>query len=301
MRRFKYMFIGFAALGVVVFMIATSTRGMDPTRFDGIIGKGSDGALLFAAAGCASCHMAPGAAGAERLVLSGGQEFASPFGTFVAPNISVDAEYGIGGWTLPEFAEAIQSGVGLDGQHYYPILPYAAYAGMTPQEVADLKAYMDDLPASTVPDQPHRVGFPFNIRRSLGLWKMMFVDIRPVVAVDPGSPAERGRHLVETMAHCGECHTPRNAFGGLDRSRWLAGAPTPDGKATVPNITPAALNWSKDEIVTYLTEGTTPDFDFVGGHMAHVVDNMALLPRSDVEAIADYLKAVPPLATSVQP
>lgn len=298
MRRFKQLIVGLAAMGFVIFMIVTSPQGMDPARYDGLVGDSGRGALVFAAAGCASCHMAPGAVGADRLVLAGGQEFASPFGTFIAPNISNDAEHGIGGWTLPEFAEAVQNGVSPEGQHYFPVLPYAAYARMAPQEVADLKAYMDDLPASTVPDQPHKVGFPFNIRRSLGIWKLLFVDPSPVVAVDAGSPAERGRHLVEAMAHCGECHTPRNILGGLDRSRWLAGAPTPDGKAKVPNITPGALSWSEDEIVTYLTKGNTPDFDFVGGAMAHVVDNMAQLPLSDVRAIAAYLKAVPAVASA---
>lgn len=301
MRRFIFPIFGLAGLGLVIFLLLTAPKGIDPARFDGISGNSERGAMVFAAAGCASCHTAPGATGADRLVLSGGQEFASPFGTFVAPNISTDGEHGIGGWTLPEFAQALQDGVSPDGQHYFPVLPYGSYARMTEQEVADLKSYMDDLPASALPDQPHRVGFPFNIRRSLGIWKLMFLDSAPVVAVEPGSPAERGRHLVEALAHCGECHTARNMLGGLDRSRWLGGAPTPDGKARVPNITPGALDWSEDEIVTYLTQGSTPDFDFVGGHMAHVVDNMAQLPLSDVQAIAAYLKAVPAVAEAPAP
>ncbi len=43
----------------------------------------------------------------------------------------------------------------------------------------------------------------------------------------------------------------------------------------------------------YLTTGFTPEFDTVGGHMAHVVENMAQLPESDRQAVAAYLALVP--------
>ena len=95
------------------------------------------------------------------------------------------------------------------------------------------------------------------------------------------------------MAHCGECHTPRNALGGLDTANWLAGAANPDGKGRVPNITPGKLTWSEDDIFAFMTTGFTPDFDVVGGSMAHVVDNMTHLPPEDVRAVVAYLKAVP--------
>jgi mono/diheme cytochrome c family protein len=113
----------------------------------------------------------------------------------------------------------------------------------------------------------------------------------------PTPELERGRYIVEALAHCGECHTPRNLLGGLKTSKWLSGAPDPSGKGRIPNITPAALTWSEDEIVDYLTTGFTPEFDSVGGHMAHVVDNMARLPESDRRAVAAYLKAIPPVAS----
>ena len=103
---------------------------------------------------------------------------------------------------------------------------------------------------------------------------------------------KRGQYMVDVLGHCGECHTPRNALGGLDTARWLGGAPDPSGKGTIPNITPAKLSWSEDEIVEYLTSGFTPEYDSVGGHMAHVVENMAKLPESDRRAIAAYLKIV---------
>jgi mono/diheme cytochrome c family protein len=112
----------------------------------------------------------------------------------------------------------------------------------------------------------------------------------------PGNltPTEaRGRYIAEALAHCGECHTPRNGLGGLDRARWLAGAPNPSGQGNIPNITPGKLTWSEAEILEYLTTGFTPAYDVVGGHMAHVVENMAKLPASDRQAVAAYLKRVP--------
>mgnify|MGYP001489784355 CR=1 FL=1 len=246
------------------------------------------GQRIFLAAGCSSCHAAPGAEGEERLVLAGGMPFATAFGTFVAPNIS-PGQAGIGGWSLHDLARALTLGVSPEGQHYYPALPYTAYIHMKPNDIADLKAYLDTLPVSDVPSQPHEVGFPFNIRRSLGGWKWLFLNDDWVL---PEAP-EDGRYLVEALGHCGECHTPRNALGGTERGQWLAGAPNPDGKGEVPGITPATLDWSEEDIAYYLETGFTPDFDSVGGHMAYIVANYGQLAPEDRAAVAAYLKAVP--------
>ena len=99
---------------------------------------------------------------------------------------------------------------------------------------------------------------------------------------------------MEALAHCGECHTPRNGLGGMETARWMAGGPNPSGQGSIPNITPAKLTWSEAEIVEYLTTGFTPDFDSVGGHMVHVVENMARLPQTEREAVAAYLKKLSP-------
>jgi mono/diheme cytochrome c family protein len=130
---------------------------------------------------------------------------------------------------------------------------------------------------------------------ALGGWKLLFSGGDWAVPGNLTPTEARGRYLVEALGHCGECHTPRNALGGPDRARWLAGAPTADGKGKVPNITPAALAWSETEIVEYLTTGFTPEYDVVGGHMAHVVENLARLPAPDRQAIAAYLKRVAPV------
>jgi len=284
--------LGVALLGFAGFVLATQPRPGDMSDLAGAKGNADAGKLVFTAAGCASCHMAPGAAGADQLILAGGQAFASPFGTFLAPNISPDPTHGIGGWTLMQFACAIRDGLSPEGQHYFPALPYNAYNKMTGQDVADLWTYVQTLPTSTTPSQDHQIGFPFNIRRSLGGWKLLF-ESRDWQMPAPTPELEHGRYIVEALAHCAECHTPRNALGGLDRSRWMAGAPNPDGKGRTPNITPAKLTWSEGEIFDYLTTGFTPEFDSVGGHMAHVVENMAKLPESDRRAVVAYLKALP--------
>ena len=256
-------------------------------------GDPAQGRIVFTAGGCASCHVAEGAKESAAPVLSGGQRFASDFGTFVAPNISNDVTHGIGAWSTLDLGNALRHGTSPGGQHYYPVLPYAAYIHMTDQDLYDLRAYLATLPANATPSQPHEVGFPFNIRRALGFWKLLFVKDGWVLANVPTPELERGRYIVEALAHCGECHTPRNALGGLQRDRWLAGGPNPNGKGSIPNITPAKLDWSVAEIVEYLTSGFTPDFDTAGGHMAAVVENTAKLPPSDRAAIAAYLKAIP--------
>ncbi|MDP2082614.1 MAG: cytochrome c [Pseudotabrizicola sp.] len=279
--------------GGAAFWFITAPKTLPADRFVDISGDAARGESVFHATGCASCHMAPGATGEAQLVLAGGQAFPSDFGTFIAPNITPDRVQGIGGWSLADLGNALQSGVSPQGTHYYPALPYWSYAKLQPQDVADLYSFLQTLPAAANPSQPHQIGFPFSIRRVVGGWKFLNSDSNFVVQGDLTEAEIRGRYISEAMAHCGECHTPRNALGGLDTSRWLAGAPNPSGQGRIPNITPAKLEWSEAEIIIYLTSGFTPDYDVVGGHMVHVVENMAKLPESDRAAVAAYLKKVP--------
>jgi mono/diheme cytochrome c family protein len=292
--RWGRLILGLAVAGGIAGWWLTRPVPLSDADVAGLTADATRGEAVFHAAGCASCHMAPGAEGAAELVLSGGQTFATAFGTFIAPNIS-PSEAGIGGWTLAEFASAVTRGVSPEGSHYFPAFPYAAYQNATLQDVADLKAFIDTLPVSDVASLPHEVGFPFNIRASIGGWKLLFGGGGWAVAENLTPTEARGRYIAEALAHCGECHTPRNALGGLQRSRWLAGAPNPSGEGSIPNITPAKLAWSEAEIVEYLTSGLSPDFDPAGGHMAHVVENMARLPATDRQAVAAYLKRVAPV------
>ncbi len=267
----------------------------------GLIADVSHGELVFDASGCASCHMvqnaapnaAPNAQDEARLVLAGGQSFASPFGSFIAPNISPDPVHGIGGWSALDLYNAMHNGTSPTGQHYYPAFPYGSYRRATAQDIVDLHAYLMTLPHSAQPSSPHELAFPFNIRAGNGLWKFLYLNDDWVLQGELDAETKRGRYLVEALGHCGECHTPRNLLGGLKRDYWLAGGPDPSGKGSFPNITPAKLDWSEVDLAFYLATGFTPDFDVAGGHMALVISNLARLPESDRTAIVRYLKQVP--------
>ncbi|SFR48444.1 c-type cytochrome [Litoreibacter janthinus] len=253
------------------------------------------GEQVFWAAGCASCHVAPGAEETDTPLLSGGMSFPSDFGTFYAPNISPSPQ-GLEGWTLIQFNNALQAGVSPEGKHYYPAFPYTAYAKASPADIAALYAFMQTLPSDATPSRAHDVGFPFNIRRSLGGWKLLFGSPKGPELAAATDSVQRGQYLAEALAHCTECHTERNALGGLNTANWLGGAANPNGKGRIPNITPAALDWSEVDLMAYFTTGLTPEYDSAGGHMASVVQNLARLPEADRQAIVDYLKALPPVA-----
>ncbi|MFM7335919.1 MAG: c-type cytochrome [Tabrizicola sp.] len=292
MRIMRWLVVlGLVAAGGLY--VVTRPQPLAAAAVADLTGDAAKGELVFWAAGCASCHMADKAEGAAQLVLSGGQRFPSDFGTFIAPNISQDPEHGIGTWSLLDLANAITRGVSPEGEHYYPALPYASYAKMEMQDVADLYAFLKTLPADPTPSQPHELGFPFNLRETIGGWKLLFLSQDWALPGNLTPTATRGRYIAEAMAHCGECHTPRNLLGGMDTARWLGGAPNPSGDGRIPNITAGKLGWSAADIVQYLTTGFTPDYDSVGGHMAHVVENMARLPESDRQAVAEYILAVP--------
>lgn len=285
------------ALVAIAGWVVTRPTGVDRAQLTGVTGDAGRGATVFWAGGCASCHAAEGEAAATgdpaRPLLAGGHRLNTDFGVFVGPNISPDPVHGIGAWTLAQFADAMLRGVSPDGRHYYPVFPYTSYAKMTIQDVADLKAFLDTLPASPRADEPHELRFPYSIRRGIGLWKRRYLTTEWVAGAE-GERAKRGRYLVEALSHCGECHSPRDRFGGLDTSRWMAGAPNPSGSGTIPNITPAQLDWSVGDIAYYLETGFDPNFDSVGGSMASVVKNLARISAEDRAAIAEYVKALPP-------
>lgn len=297
MRLRNKLTLGAALVGVALWFVSAA-KPLDPTEWQSQPGDVLRGEQVFNIGGCASCHMEKGAKGEARLALGGGQAFATPFGTFYAPNIS-PSQAGLSNWTTLDLANALLRGVRPDGAHYYPVFPFASYSRMEPQDVADLKAYLDSLPPVSRVNQPHDIPFPFNIRRSLGFWKLLFLRDTPVVE----SAEPRGQYIVEGLGHCAECHTPRNILGGLDKGRWLAGAPNPEGKGRIPNLTPGGdlANWSVEDIAYYLETGFTPEFDTAGSTMVEVVENLSTASAEDRLAIARYLKALPVLADAPKP
>jgi mono/diheme cytochrome c family protein len=171
---------------------------------------------------------------------------------------------------------------------------------MKVEDIIDLKAFLDTLPKVATPSLPHDLPFPYNIRRGVGLWKLLYVDghaLAPNPAFD--EKQNLGAYLVEGPAHCGECHTPRNFIGGPSSEKF-AGGPAPEGRGRVPNITPARLKLSEAEIAEFLKTGQL-DFDEVGGSMAPVIRNTAKLSDADREAIAAYLKTIPPIEPPPRP
>ncbi|MBX4951323.1 cytochrome c [Rhizobium binae] len=296
--RILLCLIGVAVLGGAALRLVTAPDPLPESHWAGLgAADPANGQMVFWAGGCVSCHSAPGSEGDARLTLSGGLALKSPFGTFHVPNISPDEKAGIGAWTIADFGNAMKRGVGPDGQHLYPSFPYGSYARMSDKDVNDLFAFLKTLPKSANVAPPHELPFPYNLRLALGGWKFLYFNDQPRVALaSSDDKIRRGQYLVEGPGHCGECHTPRDALGGFEAGQWLAGAPNPEGRGRIPDITPSSRSiggWSEADIASYLETGFTPDFDSVGGSMVDVQQNIARLPAADREAIAAYLKAVP--------
>ena len=253
--------------------------------------------------GCAGCHAAPlegcddlKVKDAERLV--GGRCLKTPFGTFNVPNISPDKENGIGTWTTLDFVTAMKRGIAPGGTYLYPAFPYTSYQHMTYEDLIDLKAYLDSLPAVRSDVPPSELRFPFNIRRGIGLFNRLYVDGKSFTP-DPDASAKinRGAYLVRGPGHCSECHSSRNLLGGIVEDSEFAGAPSLEDRGSAPNITPSEDgigDWSEDDIAYLLETGNTPDFDVIGETMAPVQRNMAKLAPEDRAAIAAYIKSLPP-------
>lgn len=259
------------------------------------------GAYLFAAAGCLGCHTDVPNKGPQ---LAGGRALKTPFGTFYTPNITADTETGIGGWSDQDFIGALRDGLSPAGDHLYPAFPYPSYTHMREEDMLAIKAYIFSLPAVRQENRAHDLGFPYSWRATLGVWKWLnFTPGEIAPDADRSSSWNRGAYLVEALTHCGECHTPRGALGGLERDLWLAGTTDgPDGEK-VPNITPDQTTgigaWSANQITGALRSGLLPDGDVVGSVMGEVVENStSRMTPEDRAAIAEYLQTLPPIANS---
>ncbi len=260
----------------------------------------ANGKTMFDIGGCVSCHTD---SKEDRTRLGGGVALASPFGTFYTPNISPDPDDGIGRWTPAQFVTAMRGGISPEGEHLYPSFPYTSYRRMTAGDLLDMFAYIKTLPPVKGKARDHDLPFPFNIRAVLGGWKLLFLNggqYTPAASRD--AQWNRGAYLVNGPGHCAECHSPRNALGGiLDRQRF-AGGPSPEGQGWVPNITQQGLaSWSAGDIAEFLKSGMTPEFDSAGGSMTAVIRNTAQLSDADRTAMAAYIKSLPAVAGPLRP
>lgn len=293
LKRLFILAVVAAVIGLGVFWWLTIPATVAASTLPAHAPNLDNGAVVFNAGGCASCHATP--AQQDRLKLGGGLPLASPFGTFYVPNISPDPTAGIGRWSEADFVTALLKGTSPNGSHYFPAFPYTSYQQMKVEDISDLFAYLKTLlqVASKAPD--HAVPFPFNIRRNLGVWKFLFLDGKSFVTDASKSPQwNRGSYLVNALGHCAECHSPRNALGGIVTAQRFAGGPNPDGEGWVPNITQKRLgDWSEKDIAYFLETGQTPDGDTAGGSMARVIRNTSQLSAEDRSAMALYLKSLP--------
>ena len=252
----------------------------------------ANGRTMFLIGGCSSCHAVPKQHDATRL--GGGLALPTGFGTFYVPNISSNTRDGIGRWSEAEFIAAMRHGVSPSGQHLYPAFPYTSYQAMRTEDLRDLFAYLKTLPAVSGAAPDHALKFPFNIRRTVGLWKLLFLDEAPFKP-DTSQSAQwnRGAYLVNAPGHCAECHSPRNLLGAIIANRRFTGGQSPTGQGGVPDLTQGKLrDWKVQDFVEVLDSGMTPDSDRVGGAMVEVVANTRQLGAADREAVAVYLKSL---------
>jgi mono/diheme cytochrome c family protein len=302
MRRLIVALLVLAALGAGIFWLVTISATVPASALPAYSPDLANGKTMFYAGGCAACHATPEQEDKTRL--GGGFGLKSPFGTFYAPNISPDRNDGIGGWSEANFVTALWKGTAPDGSHYYPVFPYGSYQRMKLEDVRDLFAYLKTLPAVQGKVREHDLPIQFRWRRTLGGWKFLFLDGKPVAADPSKSPQwNRGAYLVNGPGHCAECHSPRNLLGGIIASQRFAGGPDPEGgDGWIPNITQAGIgDYSDKDIAQILATGDTPSGDTVGGAMAAVVRNTSKLPEAERAAIAAYVKSLPPVEGPKKP
>lgn len=253
------------------------------------------GRYLTIAGGCLSCHTDADNDGAA---FAGGHRLETPYGIFNVPNITPDAKTGIGNWSDTDFLTAMREGVSPDGDYYYPAFPYPSYAGLTEQDVLDIKAFLDSLEPVATTNQAHELPWYVPGRWAMGLWQMLFAPWDYATIPPQADPVwQRGAYLVRHLGHCGECHTPRNEVGALQLDQEGAGQPKQDDLAGAPDITPDKTTgigqWAQEDIEFFLEIGMLPDGDFAGGGMAAVIDdNTSLLTPADRNAIAVYLQSL---------
>ena len=295
LRKLFLLAVAAVFVGAIVFWLVTIPASVPASALGPHTPNLDNGKTMFNAGGCASCHAVPKQDDGTRL--GGGLALHSPFGIFHVPNISPDPKDGIGNWTEAQFVTAMVKGTSPGGEHLYPAFPYTSYQRMSMNDLRDLFAYLKTLPAVSGRVRDHELPFPFNMRRLLGGWKLLFLDGKPFQPDGTQSAQwNRGAYLVNGPGHCAECHSPRNALGGIEAGKRFSGGPNPEGKGFIPNITQARLkSWSVSDIASLLSDGLTPDGDSGGSSMTPVIKNTSQLSKEDREAMAVYIKSLAPI------
>jgi mono/diheme cytochrome c family protein len=274
-------------------------RGADPTGVPADLAKADivkRGEYLARAADCRACHTVS----RDRLY-AGGLPFLLPFGTLYSTNITADKETGIGNYSDQDFLNAVQRGIRPDGTRLYPAMPYPSYTLMTDADALAIKAYLFSLPAVHTENLPSTFSFPYNQRWLMIIWFAAFNDnerFRPNPSQSP--EWNRGAYLAEALAHCGECHTPRNLASALDNKNKFAGAVTAGWYAfNISSDKGSGIGaWSDDEVRDYLSAGHAKGRGTAAGPMGEAVDqSFKDMASSDIGALVTYARSVPPVAS----
>src|SRR6267154_2296062 len=258
-----------------------------PKSFDTALVK--RGRELAAIGNCGDCHTLRGGE-----AFAGGLPVPTPFGAIYSSNITPDAETGIGRWPEAAFRRAMRDGVDRDGRHLYPTFPYDHFTNVTDEDDQALYAYLMTRQPVHTPARANQLSFPLDQRPVIAGWKLLFLR-RGTFQPDKAQSAEwnRGAYLVEGLAHCGACHTPRNALGAERKSVPFAGGDVDNWHAYAINAqSPAPVPWDGEALFAYLRNGWHPDHGVARGPMAEVVRNLSSIPESDVRAIAIYMVSV---------
>jgi nicotinate dehydrogenase subunit B len=257
------------------------------------------GQQLAALGNCAVCHT-----DVNGIVNTGGRALETPFGIVYSTNITPDPETGIGAWSYPAFERSMREGIHRDGRYLYPAFPYNHFARTTDADLQALYAYLMAQEPVRAVNRETRLAFPFNLRPLLAGWNALFHQPN-VFEADPAQSAtwNRGAYLVESLGHCGACHTPRNALGAEKTAKtYLAGGMAEGWEAPpLTSLSHAPIPWSEDELFVYLRTGISRFHGVAAGPMAPIIKDLAAIPDSDIRAIAVYLasfndKAINPAA-----
>ena len=258
------------------------------------------GEYLVRAANCVSCHTVPGGQ-----VFAGGVPFPTDFGTIYSTNITPDKATGIGSWTFAQFDAAVRRGLGPDGQHLYPAFPYTSFTKISDADMHALYDYFMSLRPVNAPAKTNDMKFPFSQRWLLGAWKALYFDEgRFVPNATRSEQWNRGAYLVEALAHCSACHSPRNRLGAEKTTEPYAGGVLEEldeergpVRRGAPNLTssPHGLKaWSEDDLAGYLKLGVGSRARLMGTMNEVVLNSTRHLSEEDTRAMAVYLKSLAP-------
>lgn len=266
-------------------------------------GNAARGETLAILGDCQACHTDKAGDGEP---FAGGYPISSPMGDIYSSNITPSKTYGIGSYSLEDFTRALRDGIRKDGEHLYPAMPYPSYAKLTDADIKDLYAYFmtSVQPVDEPPKHTTELPFPFGMRSVMAVWNALYLDNTPFKA-DPNQSDEwnRGAYIVEALAHCSTCHTPRNFMMAEEKDHYLGGSSL--GPWFAPNIT-SSINggigsWQNADLITYLQKGHLKGKAQAAGPMGEAVeDSFQHVDAKDLEAIATYIRSVPALDNPAQ-